>query len=134
MERRETRDRGDDEEPTRAEHAACLAERDETVATIDEVIQRTHHQHNVGRCFRLRQIACIADGRGDTSVTCDRLLDVLRAHAGVDVEPVFAPPRTGDIKHSQADITRARQLLGYSPQVSFTEGLQRTFDWYRSNS
>ncbi len=60
------------------------------------------------------------------------LLEVLTKCAGVDVEPEFAPPRTGDVKNSMADITRARELLGFEPQVSFAEGLQRTFDWYRS--
>jgi UDP-glucose 4-epimerase len=62
------------------------------------------------------------------------LLEILRDYAGVEVQPVHGPPRTGDIKHSLADITRARELLGFSPLVSFADGLKRTFDWYRSNS
>ncbi len=50
---------------------------------------------------------------------------------GVRVEPVYAPPRAGDIRHSQADISLARALLGYAPRVSFEEGLRRTVAWYR---
>ena len=61
------------------------------------------------------------------------LLDVLR-HLGeilkVDSSPGFAPPRAGDILHSVADITRARELLGYEPVVGLGEGLRRTLaDW-----
>lgn len=55
----------------------------------------------------------------------------LRTLIGVDVEPDFAPPRAGDIKHSHADISRARSLLGYDPRVGFHEGLARTVLWYR---
>lgn len=60
------------------------------------------------------------------------LLEVLTKCAGVDVEPEFAPTRKGDVRHSMADISRARELLGFEPEVSFADGLQRTFDWYRS--
>ncbi|MGE0141748.1 MAG: NAD-dependent epimerase/dehydratase family protein [Planctomycetota bacterium] len=60
------------------------------------------------------------------------LLNVLMVHAGSRVEPIFAPPRTGDVMHSRADISRIRALLGFEPEVSFEEGLRRTFDWYQS--
>lgn len=42
------------------------------------------------------------------------------------------PPREGDIRDSQADITQARGVLGYDPPVDFEEGLRRTFEWYRA--
>jgi UDP-glucose 4-epimerase len=45
----------------------------------------------------------------------------------------FGESRKGDIRHSQADITRARKLLGYEPAVAFGNGLAATFDWYRRN-
>jgi nucleoside-diphosphate-sugar epimerase len=54
------------------------------------------------------------------------LAEMLRMNQG----PVFAPPRTGDIRHSLADISRAQQDLGYNPKVSFIEGLRRTVEWY----
>jgi nucleoside-diphosphate-sugar epimerase len=54
------------------------------------------------------------------------LAEMLRMNQG----PVYAPPRTGDIRHSLADISRAKQDLGYDPKVSFIEGLRRTVNWY----
>ncbi|HWN81464.1 MAG TPA: NAD-dependent epimerase/dehydratase family protein, partial [Candidatus Udaeobacter sp.] len=52
--------------------------------------------------------------------------------AGADLEPIHADPRPGDVRHSQADIARARTLLGYAPEVEFEVGLRRTFDWFQS--
>lgn len=49
-----------------------------------------------------------------------------------DVEPVFGPSREGDVRDSQADIFKARRLLGYEPSVPFDEGLRRTVAWYRT--
>lgn len=68
---------------------------------------------------------------GQTHSVVD-LLDTLKEQAGSDIEPLFAPPRTGDVRNSLADITAARELLGYEPEISFAEGLRRTYDWYRS--
>ncbi len=47
-----------------------------------------------------------------------------------DMQPVYGPERPGDVKHSLADISKARQLLGYDPQVDFASGLQKTIAWY----
>jgi UDP-glucose 4-epimerase len=47
-------------------------------------------------------------------------------------EAKYEPPRDGDIRDSQADISQAREYLGYEPLVSFEEGLSRTFEWYRA--
>ena len=47
------------------------------------------------------------------------------------IPPTFGPPRAGDVRHSQADISRARRDLGYDPQVSFVEGLRRTIAAFR---
>lgn len=60
------------------------------------------------------------------------LFRILREHSGVDVEPRYAPPRTGDVRHSRADIRKVRALLGFEPMVSFEQGLRETYDWYRS--
>jgi UDP-glucose 4-epimerase len=60
------------------------------------------------------------------------LLETLQRHAKTRVEPELRPPRTGDVKHSKADIAAARTLLGFEPGVTFSEGLARTYDWYRS--
>lgn len=62
-----------------------------------------------------------------------QLFEACRAYLGVDVEPVFDEARPGDVRDSQADIAKARVLLGYEPIVSFEEGLGRTVTWYRAS-
>ncbi|MDY2720467.1 MAG: SDR family oxidoreductase [Candidatus Faecousia sp.] len=52
---------------------------------------------------------------------------------GVDIAPNFGPDRPGDIKHSNADISKARRLLGYSPDWSFERGIQAAIEWYKEN-
>ena len=52
---------------------------------------------------------------------------------GVDIEPNFGPDRPGDIKHSNADISKARELLGYEPDWSFERGIEAAIDWYKEN-
>jgi len=52
---------------------------------------------------------------------------------GKDIEPKFGPDRTGDIKHSNADISKAKKLLGYDPDWSFEKGIEAAIDWYREN-
>jgi nucleoside-diphosphate-sugar epimerase len=64
------------------------------------------------------------------------LLDLLRAintALGKNIEPVFAPARKGDVKHSLADIKLAQELLGYDVEVDFNEGIRRTVAWYSEN-
>ena len=51
-----------------------------------------------------------------------------------EIEPVFGPDRKGDIKHSNADISKAKELLGYDPSWSFESGIKAAIDWYRENS
>ena len=51
---------------------------------------------------------------------------------GKEIEPDFGPDREGDIRHSNADIGKARRLLGYDPQYSFERGLQLAIDWYKN--
>lgn len=52
---------------------------------------------------------------------------------GITAEPKFGPDRAGDIKHSNADISLARQMLGYDPQWSFERGIREAIDWYKAN-
>ena len=52
---------------------------------------------------------------------------------GVDIEPLFGPDRAGDIKHSNANIEKARRLLGYDPDWSFDRGIAAAIDWYREH-
>lgn len=52
---------------------------------------------------------------------------------GVDIEPIYGPDRAGDIKHSNADISKARKLLGYNPDWSFERGIKAAIEWYKEN-
>ena len=64
------------------------------------------------------------------------LLDIyygLTEALGIDKEPNFGPDRAGDIKHSNADICKAKELLGYNPDWSFDRGIQAAIEWYKTN-
>ena len=52
---------------------------------------------------------------------------------GKDIEPHFGPDRPGDIKHSNADISKARKMLGYDPEWSFKRGIAAAIEWYKEN-
>jgi UDP-glucose 4-epimerase len=64
--------------------------------------------------------------------TLNQTLQLLEKISGNKLHAKYEAPRDGDIRDSQADITKARELLGFDPQVTFEEGLSRTFAWYRS--
>ena len=65
-------------------------------------------------------------------VSLNEVLRELAKITGKTLAAKYEPPRDGDIRDSQADISQARETLGYDPPVSFEEGLARTFQWYRS--
>ncbi len=75
---------------------------------------------------------------GVFNVACGQATDLNRVVAligdylGKSIEPIYEDERSGDIKHSWADISAARARLGYTAAVSFAEGLGRTIDWYKS--
>ncbi len=50
-----------------------------------------------------------------------------------NIEPKFGPDRRGDIKHSNADISKARKLLGYDPVWDFKKGIEVAIEWYKQN-
>lgn len=58
---------------------------------------------------------------------------VLCQALGKDIEPIFGPDRAGDIKHSNADISKAREMLGYDPDWRFERGIKAAIEWYRGN-
>ena len=60
-----------------------------------------------------------------------QLVQYLKKITGVNVEPVYAPERAGDVKHSLADISKAKTLLEYDPAVSVEEGLRQTWEWFK---
>ncbi len=67
------------------------------------------------------------------AVSLKQILQQLRELLGVDVEPDYQAPRAGDVMHSLADISRAKETIGYEPKVYFEQGLQKAIDWYRQN-
>jgi UDP-glucose 4-epimerase len=66
--------------------------------------------------------------------TLNELVESLKTLIGSKADPTYVEPRAGDIKHSMGDISTAHDLLGYVPEVSFEDGLQRTVDWFRSRA
>ncbi len=64
-------------------------------------------------------------------VSLNQLFATLKQQIGASVEPSYGPDRAGDVRDSQADITKARTVLGYEPIVTFEEGLNRTVAWYQ---
>jgi nucleoside-diphosphate-sugar epimerase len=65
-------------------------------------------------------------------VSLNDVLGTLAKITGKTLEAKYEPPRDGDIRDSQADISQAKEFLGYEPQMSLEEGLSRTYEWYQS--
>jgi UDP-N-acetylglucosamine 4-epimerase len=63
--------------------------------------------------------------------TLNELFAEIKSIAGSDLAPKYGPERKGDVRHSLADISKAKQLLGYDPSISVMQGLKQTFEWYR---
>jgi len=64
-------------------------------------------------------------------ISLKQLFEVVKRKVGSQLEPIYSEPRAGDVRDSQADIGKAERLLGYTPSVSFDDGLGRTVAWYR---
>lgn len=62
-------------------------------------------------------------------VTLNELVDTLNDLLDTDIEPAYDDPRPGDVRHSHADISKAQELIGYEPSVSFEDGLERTIEF-----
>jgi nucleoside-diphosphate-sugar epimerase len=67
-------------------------------------------------------------------VTLNDLLETLKLITGkTEVEAEYRDPRVGDVRHSLAEVTRARELLGYEPRVGLEEGLRKTIEWWKQS-
>jgi len=92
----------------------------------------------VGNAVRANLLACEAPGAagGVFNVGCGDRISVnllwqrIRELTGAEVEAVHAPPRAGDVRDSLASLERSRAVLGYSPEISLSEGLRRTIEWF----
>lgn len=78
----------------------------------------------------LNQVYNIAVGERTTIL---ELFDILNTVAGSSIEPVFGPTRMGDVKHSLADISKAKKYLNYYPEVDIREGLEKAYIWYKKH-
>ena len=96
---------------------------------IDNVIEA-----NLKACLASREAAGNAFNiaYGGREYLIDIYYDLCKA-LGKTIEPKFGPDRAGDIKHSNADISRARKLLGYDPEFNFEQGIALAIDWYREH-
>jgi nucleoside-diphosphate-sugar epimerase len=66
-------------------------------------------------------------------ISLNQLFAIVKREVGSSLEPNYSDPRAGDVRDSQADIGKAHRLLGYTPIVSFEEGLGKTVKWYRES-
>ena len=66
-------------------------------------------------------------------MTINAIIKQINELLGKNVEPHYTDVRPGDVKHSLADISLAKQVIGYEPVVTFAEGLRRAIEWYREN-
>jgi nucleoside-diphosphate-sugar epimerase len=105
-------------------HSDGLQTRDFTY--IDNVVQANLAACSApkGACGKVFNIAF-----GERVSLLD-ILEMVYSEAGRRVPPKFEPVRPGDVRDSLADITLARELLGFDPKVGFREGLKKTFDWF----
>ena len=89
---------------------------------VDETLRACEAPDASGRVF---------NGGTGSRITLNQVIHLLAKISGQPIEAVYDPPRNGDIRDSQADISLARRVLGYEPRVQFEEGLRRTWEWYR---
>lgn len=96
---------------------------------IDNVIEA-----NLKACLASSEAAGEAFniGAGGREYLIDVYHDLCKA-LGKEVEPDFGPDRAGDIRDSNADISKARELLGYDPEYDFAQGINLAIDWYKAN-
>ncbi len=90
---------------------------------VELVMKAADAQEVAGRCYNA--------GNGDR-YTLNEVWRTLQRIEGVELPPDYAPPRAGDVRHSQADTTAAARDLGHSPRFSLEEGLRRTLAWQKA--
>jgi UDP-N-acetylglucosamine/UDP-N-acetyl-alpha-D-glucosaminouronate 4-epimerase len=89
---------------------------------VDETLRACEASGASGKVF---------NGGTGARITLNEVLRMLEKITGRKIQAKYDPPRPGDIRDSQADISLARKVLGYEPSVLFEEGLRRTWEWYK---
>ena len=95
----------------------------------------------VDNAIEANLLACTAPGAAGEvfNIACGestsllQTVDIIARIVGKKVAPNHEPPRTGDIKYSLADISKAKRVLGYTGRIKFAEGLERTIAWYKES-
>jgi len=90
---------------------------------VDETLRACEANGASGKVF---------NGGTGARITLNQVVKLLEKITGKKLQVKYDPPRAGDIRDSQADVSLAKKVLGYSPLVMFEEGLARTWDWYRA--
>jgi len=88
---------------------------------------------NILACSAPRAVGEVMNIACGDRFSLSELVDIINRILGTSIKPVFEPARPGDVKHSQADISKARELIGFEPKVGFVEGLERLVGWTRGN-
>jgi nucleoside-diphosphate-sugar epimerase len=91
---------------------------------VDGVLRACHAQGASGEVINVA-----TGGR----ISLNQLFRTVRDLVGAKIEPIYSDTRAGDVRDSQADISKARRLLGYEPVVTFEEGLEKTVEWHRTS-
>jgi UDP-glucose 4-epimerase len=118
--------------------SAILREEPPTIYGDGEQTRDFTYIDNVVHANRLAAEAKVTHGEVinaacGNAVTVNQVISLINELLGKNVKPNHVPDRAGDIKHSLADISLAKKVIGYEPIVSFDEGLRQAIDWYREN-
>lgn len=97
---------------------------------VDDVVQANLHAMFTTEPLAINQVFNIAKGE---KTTLNELVSVLNEITGKKIVAIYGSERSGDIKHSLADISKAKKLLGYNPSTTPVEGLKKTYNWYKEN-
>lgn len=98
---------------------------------VEDVVQANLLAMFTENSSAVNQVYNIAKGE---QTTLNELFETLKKISGKNIKVIHGPERSGDIKHSLADISKAKKLLGYNPTTSPAEGLRKTFDWYKTKA
>ena len=120
----------------------CTAALQKKAPTIFGDGEQTRDFTYIDNIVRLNLLAAVSpaapgqtyNGGAGGRVSLNALWKQLARIEGLDLSPSYGPPRAGDVRDSQADLTAARRDLGYEPEVDLTEGLRRTLAWYRADT
>ena len=93
---------------------------------VDNIVDET-----LRACEARGASGMVFNGGTGARITLNQVVKLLEKITGQKIQVQYDPPRAGDIRDSQADISLPKKVLGYSPLVRFEEGLQRTWEWYK---